>query len=59
MTNEIKTTVIKYCGECLEDFTNGQLVYFAWSENRCFCMKCRNKLDDVIKDFEPRKVEVS
>lgn len=44
-----------YCGECLEDFKDGETVWYAWIENRSFCGKCKQKLD--IKDWEKRIVK--
>ncbi|MFA9459089.1 hypothetical protein ACERJO_20400 [Halalkalibacter sp. AB-rgal2] len=43
-----------YCGECHEDFKNGQVVWYASIENHSFCSNCKPNLD--IKDREPRKV---
>lgn len=41
-----------YCGECLEDFKDEEIVWYAWIENRSFCSDCKQKLD--IRDWEPR-----
>lgn len=45
-----------YCGECRRDFVPGEVVYFAWIENRSFCVECYVKLKSKIKDWEPRLV---
>ncbi|WP_248508805.1 hypothetical protein [Sporosarcina sp. NCCP-2222] len=45
------------CGECERDFRPGEIVYYAWIENRTFCGKCQVKLAPVIKDWEPRLVK--
>lgn len=45
-----------YCGECTKDFESGEVVYFAWIENRSFCGKCHEKLKSKIADWEPRYV---
>jgi hypothetical protein len=50
--NFLKLSGSSYCGECLEDFKDGETVWYAWIENRSFCGKCKQKLD--IKDWEPR-----
>ncbi|MFJ8064869.1 hypothetical protein ACIQYS_09570 [Psychrobacillus sp. NPDC096426] len=50
---EAKST---YCGECQRNFKPGEIVHFAWIENRSFCGKCQVKLQDVIRDWEPRQV---
>lgn len=50
----MKPTTLTYCGECERDFYPGEKVWFAWIENRCFCMDCKSKLQ--IQDWEPRKV---
>lgn len=48
----MKTTHVKYCGECLRDFKANEVVWFAPIENDCFCSKCKAELD--IKDWEKR-----
>ncbi|MHC8517033.1 hypothetical protein [Sporosarcina sp. ITBMC105] len=45
-----------YCGECRNDFESGEVVYFAWIENRSFCVECHVALKSKIKDWEPRRV---
>ena len=50
----MKEAKSKYCGECEKDFTPGEIVHYAWIENRSFCSTCKSKLD--IKDWEERKV---
>lgn len=45
-----------YCGECTKDFKPGEVVYFAWIENRSFCAECHLKLKPKIKDWETRYV---
>lgn len=50
----MKETSLTYCGECLQEFKPGQVVWFAWIENRCFCAACQSKLP--IGQWEPRLV---
>ncbi|MFY0521395.1 hypothetical protein ACOMCU_26800 [Lysinibacillus sp. UGB7] len=50
----MKEAKSKYCGECQRDFVPGEIVWYAWIENRSFCSDCKSKLN--IKDWEPRKV---
>ncbi|MDI2588086.1 hypothetical protein OR571_13410 [Psychrobacillus sp. NEAU-3TGS] len=45
-----------YCGECQSDFKPGQIVYYAWIENRSFCGKCHIQLRTLIQDWETRQV---
>lgn len=54
LVNQMKTTTLKYCGECQRDFKPGEIVWYAWIENRCFCATCKDRLQ--IQDWEPRKV---
>lgn len=53
----MKESKSKYCGECEKDFVPGEIVHYAWIENRSFCSTCKSKLD--IKDWEERKVPVN
>lgn len=50
----MKETLLTYCGECSQDFKPNQIVWYAWSENQCFCSTCKENLQ--IQDWEPRKV---
>lgn len=51
----MKISTSTYCGECLKDFVDQEIVWFAWIENRSFCGDCQKKLD--IKDWEKRIVK--
>ncbi|GKV54271.1 hypothetical protein NCCP2222_02180 [Sporosarcina sp. NCCP-2222] len=53
----MKKALSNMCGECERDFRPGEIVYYAWIENRTFCGKCQVKLAPVIKDWEPRLVK--
>lgn len=48
----MKKTNVTYCGECLRDFDNPEVVWYAPIENNCFCRECKSKLD--ILEWEPR-----
>lgn len=48
----MKSTTVKYCGECQRDFLPREMVWYAAIENNCFCPRCKKKLD--IKKWEPR-----
>lgn len=52
----MKISTSTYCGECHEDFKPGEIVYFAWFENRSFCVECHVKLKSKISDWEPRRI---
>ena len=54
----LKEAKSNYCGECQRDFKPGEIVDFAWIENRSFCGKCQLKLQAVIRDWEPRQVPI-
>ncbi len=53
-------TFIKCCGECGINFVNGQMIYYTWYENRCFCDNCKNIINDRVSerylDWQIRKV---
>ncbi len=44
----IKKTIVNYCGECLRDFNEGEIVYYTWYENDCFCDKCRDLMNTRV-----------
>ena len=50
----MKEAQSKYCGECERDFVPGEVVWYAWIENRSFCASCKENLN--ISDWEPRKI---
>lgn len=50
----MKISTSKYCGECQRDFSPGEIVHYAWIENRSFCSNCQQKLN--IRDWEERKI---
>ncbi|MBU9711109.1 hypothetical protein [Evansella tamaricis] len=55
-TPPIKTTKLPFCGECYQNFSDGEKVWFAPIKNDCFCGACKQVLDGV--DWEPRKVVI-
>lgn len=52
----MKAAKSSYCGECERDFESGEIVHYAWIENRSFCSDCYEKLKSKIRDWEKRYV---
>ncbi|WP_313469513.1 hypothetical protein [Lysinibacillus sp.] len=56
----MKTTTSKYCAECERGFVAGEVVHYTWYENRCFCDKCKQALNERVTpsylDWQLRKV---
>lgn len=50
----MKETKLTNCGECQKDFRPGEIVWFSWMENRCFCSPCQSKLP--FGQWEPQLV---
>lgn len=55
----MKQSISTYCGECERDFKAGEIVHFAWIENRSFCSDCQRKLKPKISEWEERYIPYS
>lgn len=44
----MKETKVKYCAECEKDFIDSEVVFYTWYENRCFCDKCKQLMNERV-----------
>ena len=51
---KMKVSTSINCGEFQRNFVFGEIVYFAWIENRSFCSDCSPKLN--FKDWEESRI---
>lgn len=56
----MKETTSAYCAECGSDFISGEVVYYTWYENRCFCNDCKQIMNTRVTpsylDWQEREV---
>lgn len=47
---DMKVTNISYCAECRRDFATGEVCYYTWYENTCFCDDCKQIMNSRVKE---------